>query len=90
LPLLIGMTTEVNIVTREKPNVLLVPFQAVRNGTVFVVENGRARSRKVVTGIVGDVLVEIVEGLNDGEAVIENPPEDLRDGEAVRATVKAG
>jgi RND family efflux transporter MFP subunit len=90
LPLLIGMTTEVNIVTREKANALLVPFSAVRKGTVFVVEDGRARARKVVTGIVGDVMVEIVEGLKDGETVIENPPEDLRDGEAVRVTGKEG
>ena len=90
LPLLIGRTGEVNIVTREKAIALVVPVSAVRKGTVFVVEDGRARARKVATGIIGDVMVEIVEGLKDGEAVIENPPEDLRDGEAVRVTVTEG
>ncbi|MGB8274770.1 MAG: efflux RND transporter periplasmic adaptor subunit [Alphaproteobacteria bacterium] len=86
LPLLIGMTTEVNIVAREKENALLIPFSAVKNGTVWVVEDGRARARKVETGIAGDMLLEVTSGLGDGEAVVDNPPATLREGARVRVT----
>jgi RND family efflux transporter MFP subunit len=84
-PLRIGMTTEVNIVVRERRRALLVPFSALRNGAVFTVEGGRARRKTVNAGIIGDKRVEIRGGLLEGEIVIVDPPEGLADGERVRA-----
>jgi HlyD family secretion protein len=63
-----------------------VPASAVRDGAVFVVENGRAVKRPV------DVLkggagaeVQIRAGLIGGEDLIVSPPETLQDGAKVRA-----
>jgi RND family efflux transporter MFP subunit len=84
-PLRIGMTTEVNIVVRERQRALLVPFSALRNGAVFTVVDGRARRKTVNAGIVGDKRVEIRGGLLDGELVIVDPPEGLKNGDRVRA-----
>jgi len=84
-PLRIGMTTEVNIIVRRVEKALLVPFSAVRDGAVFVVEDGRARRRRVKTGIVGDDKVQITGGLKAGEPVVADPPDSLRDGDRVRA-----
>ena len=52
-PLKPGMSVEANIVTREKPNALLVPADALQGNAVFVVEGTRVRKRDVTVGIRG-------------------------------------
>ncbi len=84
-PLMVGMTTEVNIVTAEKADALLVPATAVVDGKVFAVEDGRLAPRAVTLGIKGRNRVEVVEGLGAGEQVVTAPPAGLRPGERVRA-----
>lgn len=55
---------------------------------VFVVEKGVARLRPVETGLVGESDIEILEGLKEGETVIEGPykvlARELAEGKAVR------
>jgi hypothetical protein len=83
-PLLIGMTVEVNVVTSTREDALLVPVGALAvDGSVFVVEDGRAQRRAVATGIRGTTMVEIVEGLRDGEPVVAPVPYGLEDGTRV-------
>lgn len=56
---------------------------------VFVVENGKAKSVPVKSGISDATEVEIVEGLAGGEQVITGPYRALRkleDGDAVKVT----
>lgn len=83
-PLRIGMTVEANIVLRETPDAVLVPGAAVRDGHVFVVEDGTARRRAVVVGVQAPRLTEIRSGLAAGATVIVNPPAGLADGAHVR------
>jgi HlyD family secretion protein len=48
-------------------------FKADRDGfveIVFVIENGKAVARQVKTGIQSDELIEIVDGLKEGEEVV--------------------
>jgi HlyD family secretion protein len=70
-----------------------VPASAVRDGAVFVVEEGRAVKRIVAAGRsvggVGSHDVEIVNGLIGGEDLIVNPPETLQDGQRVKAAAAA-
>lgn len=87
-PLRIGMTTEVNIVVRKEERALLVPFSALRKGVVFVVENGRARRRPVIPGIVGERSIQIKDGLVLGELVVLAPPPGLKDGDRVRVKAR--
>lgn len=84
-PLLVGMTVEVNIVTAEKNDALLVPAAAVVDSKVFVVEDGEARLRPVTIGIKGRNRVEITGGLQTSDELIANPPAGLKPGERVRA-----
>lgn len=83
-PLMMGMTTEINIIVREIKDALLAPASALRDGSVWVVDGGKARRRRVKTGVAGDAKVQILGGLDGGEDVIENPPEGLSDGKRVR------
>ena len=84
-PLRVGMSVESNIVSREKPDVLLVPANAVVNNSLFAVENGRARRRKVEVGIRGTGFVEIVNGVAEGELVASPATANIKDGRRVRS-----
>ena len=46
-PLRPGMSVEANVISREKPDALLVPSDAIQDNAVFVIEGGRAQRRKV-------------------------------------------
>ena len=83
-PLMIGMSVEANVVTREKPEALLVPADAVQGAAVFVVENDRARRREVTIGIRGTRMVEVLTGLKEDERIIAPAGSDLADGARVR------
>jgi RND family efflux transporter MFP subunit len=83
-PLHIGMSVEANVVSREKANVLLLPADAVRGTTVFVIDGERARAKQVAIGIRGSRNVEIVSGVAEGQRVVAPAPEQLRDGQRIR------
>jgi RND family efflux transporter MFP subunit len=82
LPL--GMTLEVNIVTREIKRALLLPATAVVDGHVWLVEQKRARKVPVRVGIVAANDIQILSGATVDNAIIRYPPGDLNDGQRVR------
>ena len=69
--------------TAESP-AIRVPATAVRDGAVFVVENGKAIRRSVVVMRTTGRDVEIRKGLIGGEDLIVSPPDSLQDGARVR------
>lgn len=84
-PLLIGMTTEINIVVRTAENALLVPREAVAGDRVWVVADDRtAVPRTVRTGVVAEGAAEILDGLAGDARVIVRPPPGLAAGASVR------
>jgi len=84
-PLKPGMSVEANVITREKPDALLVPAVAVVQGaSVFVVEGNLVKKRNVKVGIRGTRAVEIVSGLTENERVVSPAGTDLADGKRVR------
>ncbi len=82
----IGMTTEVNIITRATPDALLVPSSAVSNGALWLVRDGKVQRRAVKTGAADHLRIEIIEGLTGAEQIIVTPAADLKEGQAVRIT----
>ncbi len=83
-PLRVGMSVEANIVSREKPDVLLVPANAVVDNNLLTIENDRARLRKVEIGIRGTGFVEIVHGASEGELVASPATTNIKNGSRVR------
>ena len=83
-PLQVGMSVETNVVVREKPNVILVPANAVTGSAVFVVNGSHAQRREVAVGIRGTHAIEILRGLSAGEAVVAPATTDIRDGMRIR------
>lgn len=83
-PLLIGMSVEANIVTKEKQDVLLLPAEAILQNQVFTVVNGRLRRIAVETGLRGARMIEITGGLRPGDRVVSPATTQMRDGQRVR------
>lgn len=83
-PLRAGMFGRVSFSTIGKRETLLIPRDAligsVREPEVFIVDGETARLRKIVVGREAGQLLEIVDGLKEGERVITNGQNNLKDG----------
>ena len=80
------MTISINVEVARRDSALVVPREMVRDiqssaPWVAVEDGGRAARRPVRVGLVGDVVVEITDGLVEGERVLPMPVEP---GERVR------
>ena len=69
-----GMTVSAVIIIEAKPNAVLAPLSAVETqGDVDYVEllvNGQAQRQEVIIGASNDFMVEIVNGLGEGDEII--------------------
>lgn len=81
-----GLTGEVSIVVGEHENALIVPRRALLGDSLFVVNNGRVRLRKVSVGYVGLNVVEVTSGVDEGDEVITEELDSFRPGDRVRTT----
>jgi HlyD family secretion protein len=78
-----GMTAEIEILVDQKKGVLQVPVQCVveRGGKfrAYVKTPKGIEGREVVLGGTNDTVIEIVDGLKEGELVLLNPRADVPD-----------
>ncbi|MEX2641932.1 MAG: efflux RND transporter periplasmic adaptor subunit [Acetobacterales bacterium] len=88
-PLLIGMTTEANILVRTVDDALLVPTASLRGNALWVVEGGLARRMDVEVGVRGDDRSQVTAGVDGTTQVIVDPGPDLAAGQRV-STVRGG
>lgn len=84
-----GASVDLAIKTSEKSNVVKVPYSALRqddsgNEYVFIFKNGTAEKRIVKTGSEDDSGIEIINGIKSGEIVIDDSPDNLKNGDLVR------
>jgi RND family efflux transporter MFP subunit len=86
-----GITGEATIERARHNNVLIIPRVALFGRSVFVVKNGRVELRKIKTDIESTNLVEVVDGLTEGELIVVEAPDGfdrLLDGDAVQVKMK--
>jgi hypothetical protein len=80
-PLRVGMSADIEAITRTHASVLRVPSYAVHENDVekyvFLVDNGKIARRTVQTGLSNWDFAEITAGLSEGEAVVVSL--DLKD-----------
>ncbi len=79
-----GITGEVSIVRDERENAVIIPRRALFGREVFVVRDAHVELREVETGFVSLNRVEIVSGLEEGDQVVVEDLDRLRDGDRVR------
>ncbi|MFA6096382.1 MAG: efflux RND transporter periplasmic adaptor subunit [Candidatus Paceibacterota bacterium] len=69
-----GMTANLDILTAKKENVLMIPFQALKeDGSrkyVQIVENGKLTDVNIEMGLKGDINIEVLSGLFEGQSVV--------------------
>jgi len=72
-----GFSAAVEITVEEEKDVILLPLECVIEGEegkqVMVVTDGNISKRKVITGIENELYVQIIQGLSEGEEVLQNP-----------------
>ena len=84
-PLMIGMTTETNIVIRRDEHALLLPPNAVEGKVVWRVRDGKLEQTLVTIGARGADWVEITSGVGATDQIVVAPTSSLRPGQSVRA-----
>lgn len=87
VPLRIGYNAVVDIEVLKKEGVLIIPSAAlVKSGSdayVYVVKDGVVQRRDVVPGIESEELVEIYEGLEEGEPIVVEGANKVKPGSRV-------
>lgn len=84
-PLRIGMTAEINIVTKEKDNALLLPPAAFDGSKILTLDDeNRVVAVTVETGIRGTRAVEVLNGVAAGTRVVFPYSAELTEGEKVK------
>jgi len=89
-----GMNVKTEIITSEKSDVLTIPIQASGKRqlndelveTVFVVENGKAKLKKIATGVSSDTETEVISGIAENDTIVIGPYRvlsKLKDGQKV-------
>ncbi|MBI5475943.1 MAG: efflux RND transporter periplasmic adaptor subunit [Ignavibacteriales bacterium] len=88
-PLKAGMFGRINYTSHETKNMLTVPREALigsaKSPKVFIVENGIARLREIVIATESGISLAISAGLKEGETVVVNGQNNLKD--SVEVTV---
>jgi membrane fusion protein (multidrug efflux system) len=84
-----GMYADAMIIIESAESVVTVPLNAVLGDSlVFVAKDRKALSRKIVVGVKSEDLVEIKEGLSEGELVVTSGTIGLFDGAPISYSVE--
>jgi RND family efflux transporter MFP subunit len=88
--LLPGMYAQIKLSAMRPDDWVRVPSNAViphgNDLEVVVVKDGKAHYQKVIVGRDFGELLEIKAGLGNGDVVVVSPPDDLREGDAVKTS----
>jgi HlyD family secretion protein len=83
-----GFGVDVEVITGEAKDALLVPADAVfemdGRDYVFVVEDEKAVLRQVNVGLGNRDWTQILDGLSEKDTVIVDPPKEVEDGTRIK------
>lgn len=82
-----GLTGEVGIIISERANAIVVPRRALVGDYLYIVNGGTVELRKVQKGYDSLNYVEILKGVEAGEAVIVEQQDKFSAGQHVRTAV---
>ena len=87
-----GMYAEATVAGLPKSGALTIPLTAISmrddQRTCFVIEDGKAVRRVLVTGYIGENLIEILKGVTEQDYVIIGGLNKVREGASVKVSAK--
>jgi len=88
-----GMELETTLVTDKKTTILAIPKSAValrdNKAVVFRIIDGAAKQTTLRLGQPAGSEVAVLQGLEEGDIIVVDPPDSLRDGDAVEILTAA-
>lgn len=79
-----GASGRVEIIKSRKKESLIIPAKALVGNSVFIFEDNKAVIKNIKVGAKNFKIVEVLDGLNEGEIVIVETPHLLSDGQRVQ------
>ena len=83
-----GYRVEARFILWHEDDVLQVPasslFRVNDDWAIFVVENGKARRRLIKLGQRNGLIAQVLEGLKEGETVINHPSDSVEEGRRIK------
>ncbi len=80
----IGVSAKVNLTVAEKDDVLCLPNEVINTASdgdfVYIIKDGTVRKRKVEVGVASSGMSEIVFGISEGDEVISEMSDDIKEG----------
>lgn len=78
-----GYSANANIIITRRDSILLIPERLVKTAdsvsTVEVQDSvGTITTKKIKTGLSDGINIEVVEGLKNGEKIVERPPKEIK------------
>jgi RND family efflux transporter MFP subunit len=80
-----GMTGELAFVVATRDRALVIPAQALQDGSVYVVRDNQLEKAQVQVGLKSIERIEILSGLAPGATVVITPATAMRIGQVVRS-----
>jgi membrane fusion protein (multidrug efflux system) len=84
------MFARVFLVEKSARDALVIPADGIREGTVFVVRDGKAVRTAVQTGLVLPDVVQVTSGVASGDLVVVSGGSALKNGDPVQAEGRTG
>ncbi|HAJ70045.1 MAG: efflux RND transporter periplasmic adaptor subunit [Alkalibacterium gilvum] len=83
--LIAGFEIDVDIIVDSQKSVMVIPVETLNYNEnnepyVYIVNEGIAERKDIKTGIQSEAIIEVQEGLSDGDKVILSPSSDVKDG----------
>lgn len=85
----LGFNMDIQIITADASNTLVVPVTSILTDEqsqkyVFVVDDENKLKKSIITtGIYGDMYVEVLEGVTEGQEVLSTPNASMKEGDPV-------
>lgn len=83
-----GLSVTVRLILEEKDDVLAVPNVALQDSKLLLVNRDTIEQRKVLPGLKGVELTEILDGVEEGELIVTFGGQNLVTGQQVRTVLR--
>jgi len=83
-PFFIGMSAEANIIISKHDDALMVPIHSIHGNHIWSIDDGKAISIPIETGIKNDMYTEVLTGITTKTIILLDVPENIKNGQPLK------